>query len=276
VLPPQDAGLSDLAAISWRQIIVQPGFGGCHGLIPLSRDSVLVSDTYQRTRSVYSVNTSTGALGSYLGLQFSQPTGMVFSPDKRFIYTCDIAAGVIHMHGTGNRSLQTRLRVTGSPWNARYDVAGNALYYVTFQGQVRRLSARGDTQVGGDVPGPYDLVLLSNGQVVVSSMSGSSLYRIDVRSGQTTRFASFGQGSIPEGLDVFVDSDGREKLIVADTGLGKVYQVDPTSGATTTLLDGSNQPRFRLPINVRTLGKQVFVNAMGPSGEMLLLVGDLI
>lgn len=262
---------------AWRRVIVQPGFGGSHGLIPLSDDSVLVSDTYQNSRAIYQINASTGQLSLYLQSQLLyRPSGLVFSPDGRFLYVCDVGTGQINMHRTADRVLYTQLpsygRGADPPWNARY--VGNEIYYVTFRGNVRRLSSQGDVQVGSAVPDAYDLVRLSSGHLIVTSMRGV-VYRIDAVSNVTSKIAAFGAGSVSEGLDAFVDRDGREKLVVADTQLSKIYKVDPENGAVTVLLDGNSQPGFRLPINVRTRGQQVFVNAQDLAGNMLLLVGNL-
>lgn len=262
----------EVATSSWRQVRVQPGFGGCHGLIPWSDDTVLLADTYRGSKAVYSVNVDSGVMSLYFqSYNLSQPAGMAFSPDKSYVYVCDVGTRNIHMHRTGDKGQQVRLRPNGAPWNARYSFS-NELYYVTFQGQVRRYGAQGDVQIGGTVPNAYDLVLLSNGDIIATSMSGS-LYRIKP-SGATSQFASFPSGSVPEGMDVFVDRYGREQLVVADTQLGKIYQVDPSNGAFSTIYDGGSQG-FRTPINVRTLGRRVFVNALDGPGNMLLLVGDL-
>lgn len=259
---------------TWRQVRVNGGFGGSHGLVPLSGDAVLVSDTYQNSRAVYQINASTGVLSLYMQFQqLSQPSGLAFSSDMGFIYVCDVGTSAINMHRASDNSLFRQIRANGAPWNIRY-TSDNEMYYVTFQGSVRRLNSQlVDVQVGSRVPNAYDLVLLSN-QIYVTSMEGS-LYQIDIPTGRTTIIATFGAGSVAEGIDSFVDSDGREKLVVADTQLGKIYKVDPRSGTTTVLLDGNNNPRFRIPINVRTRGRQVFVNALDPSGNMVLLVGNL-
>lgn len=259
---------------TWRQVRVNGGFGGSHGLVPLSGDAVLVSDTYQNSRAVYQINASTGVLSLYMqSQQLSQPSGLAFSSDMGFIYVCDVGTSAINMHRASDNSLFRQIRANGAPWNIRY-TSDNEMYYVTFQGSVRRLNSQlVDVQVGSRVPNAYDLVLLSN-QIYVTSMEGS-LYQIDIPTGRTTIIATFGAGSVAEGIDSFVDSDGREKLVVADTQLGKIYKVDPRSGTTTVLLDGNNNPRFRIPINVRTRGRQVFVNALDPSGNMVLLVGNL-
>lgn len=259
---------------TWRQVRVNGGFGGSHGLVPLSGDAVLVSDTYQNSRALYQINASTGVLSLYMqSQQLSQPSGLAFSTDMGFIYVCDVGTSAINMHRASDNSLFRQIRANGAPWNIRY-TSDNEMYYVTFQGSVRRLNSQlVDVQVGSRVPNAYDLVLLSN-QIYVTSMEGS-LYQIDIPTGRTTIIATFGAGSVAEGIDSFVDSDGREKLVVADTQLGKIYKVDPRSGTTTVLLDGNNNPRFRIPINVRTRGRQVFVNALDPSGNMVLLVGNL-
>jgi len=263
------------------------------GLAPaamLSPGDILVADLGSdpfgtNPGGIFKVDPSTGdrlivsGFGVGSGPSFSYPFGMAVTPDGDILVTDVFDDSIFHVDPTsGDRTRVSGPGVGSGPeFGGPAGIAlgpGNSLIVTTAYthsiqgldiGDVYRVNlATGNRTTlsssflgigtGPDIIGPVDVVIDTNGQILVTDfLGGRRILRIDPLTGNRSLLSGnqVGTGSdfnTPVGMTLEANGD----LLVSDFGLNVIFRVDPTTGDRTFASGGGigSGPELQRPIGV--------------------------
>jgi streptogramin lyase len=222
--------LREAAAV--KRLAVIPG--GVHGLTVDGADNFYYSDSYGRgARSIYRL---TAGRGSPLRTRItgSIPAGLeVIGND---FWMCDPGTGKVRRYDADLRDKEA-FTVT-QPWNLTRLPDGDLLA-ATYSGAVELLRSGARAQVlFSGLDAPFDLAAQEDGNIWVSEQGAQGEGWVTLRRRNGAEITRVGPFDNPEGLVLAADGT----LWIADTGTGKIYRYDRTTGALSLHTDAIELP----------------------------------
>lgn len=184
---------------------------------------------------------------------FAEPRQLAVDPVHGRIFVADPGLGAVlrfdDMAGKGR--VELRAEVLGRPADLGFDRFGRLLVADGASGRLVRLAdPRGPWEVlDSGLPGIDAVSVGPDGSVYLVSAEAGRVVQLDEDLGEPRSFG--GEGQLREPRDLTFDREGR--LIVADSGNGRLVRLEDLSGADATVFGspGPGKRQFSAPASCR-------------------------